>query len=231
MIRRVLERQWLHAIATVALLAGLAVSAGYEPVRAGAALGVGTPVWLWVAAGIAILHQAYVWICWRVELHGSLLTRWLGSRAFDVFAVGFAVLGVARVVALVVLAVANRGSLGVDPLIARALAGLALLPALYLFYSVHRWFGFRRAFGIDHFDPAYRSLPLVRRGIFRWTPNAMYTFGFLLLWAIALWFGSVAALAAALFNHLYVWVHYLATERPDMRRLYGTEPPAEPGRA
>jgi len=30
-----------------------------------------------------------------------------------------------------------------------------------------------------------------------------------------------AALAVALFNHLYIWVHYYATELPDMARIYG----------
>lgn len=93
--------------------------------------------------------------------------------------------------------------------------------ALYLFYSVHRYFGFRRAFGIDHFNASYRTMPFVRQGIFRYPSNGMYVFGFLLLWTAGLWFASVAGLAAALFNHFYIWVHYFATERPDMRRMYG----------
>ena len=56
-----------------------------------------------------------------------------------------------------------------------------VVPVLYLLISVRRYFTFRRAFGIDHFDPAYRILPMERRGIFRLSPNAMYVFGFLLL--------------------------------------------------
>ena len=95
------------------------------------------------------------------------------------------------------------------------------VPTVYLFYSVGRYFGFRRAFGIDHFDPAYRSMPMVRQGIFRYTSNGMYTFGFLILWIPALWFASSAALAVAAFSHLYIWVHYGCTELPDMRRIYG----------
>ena len=31
---------------------------------------------------------------------------------------------------------------------------------------------------------------------------------------------SAAALCLALFNHLYIWIHYFATERPDMQRIY-----------
>ena len=45
------------------------------------------------------------------------------------------------------------------------------------------------------------------------------------LWGIGtpawLWFASAAGLVAAAFNHLYIWVHYFATERPDMLRIYG----------
>ena len=48
----------------------------------------------------------------------------------------------------------------------------------------------------------------------------MYVFGFLLLWVPGLWWTSAAALLAALFNHFYIWVHYFATELPDIRRMY-----------
>jgi hypothetical protein len=56
----------------------------------------------------------------------------------------------------------------------------------------------------------------------------MYIFGFFILWVPGLWFASVAALSVALFNHLYIWVHYFSTELPDIRRIYA-EVPAEPG--
>jgi Phospholipid methyltransferase len=55
---------------------------------------------------------------------------------------------------------------------------------------------------------------------FRFTSNGMYVYGFLLLWVPALWWASAAALCVALFNHLYIWVHYFATERPDIDRIY-----------
>ena len=41
------------------------------------------------------------------------------------------------------------------------------------------------------------------------------------LWGIALFAGSLAALAAALFQHAYIWVHYYCTEAPDMALIYG----------
>jgi hypothetical protein len=103
----------------------------------------------------------------------------------------------------------------------KMLAVIVAVPAIYLFYSVRRYFGFQRAFGIDHFDETYRTLPLVRNGIFRFTSNGMYVFGFFLIWVPGLWWASAAAMWVALFNHLYIWVHYHSTERPDMRRIYG----------
>ena len=49
---------------------------------------------------------------------------------------------------------------------------------------------------------------------------AMYTFGFLILWVPGLIFFSKAALLAAGFNHIYIWVHYYTPELPDIRFLY-----------
>lgn len=217
----IFERQWLHALLLAGLLAGLAAVSHCDDFRSGQLWGATTPHWFWFAIALAVVHQVYVWLCWRAELHASWLTRILGTHAFPTYAVGFSVLGISRVVAVFILAVSNRDTLQVNPLVLKLLAIIALIPAAYLFYSVKRYFGFKRAFGIDHFDPGYRSLPFVRKGIFRYARNGMYAYGFLLLWVPAFWFGSLAALTAALFNHLYIWVHYFATELPDMKRIYG----------
>jgi protein-S-isoprenylcysteine O-methyltransferase Ste14 len=174
---------------------------------------------------VPVAHQVFVWFCWRTELHASLLTRALGRAAFTLYAVVFSLLGIARIVSVFLLAIANHGTAPGNPIMLKLLALILLIPALYLLHSVRRYFGFRRAFGIDHFDESYRSLPLVREGIFRYASNGMYAFGFLLIWFPGLWYASLAALAAALFNHLYIWVHYYCTERPDMVRIYGDAGP------
>jgi len=87
-------------------------------------------------------------------------------------------------------------------------------------YSVRRYFGMARAAGADHFFPQYREMALVKEGIFRFTENGMYIYAFLLFWAIAIGFDSSAALVVAAFSHAYIWVHFYATERPDMQYLY-----------
>ena len=99
---------------------------------------------------------------------------------------------------------------------------ILLLPGLYAMFSVKRYFGFARAAGGDHFDRSYRDLPLVRKGIFRYTSNGMYVYAFLLFWAIAVGFNSLAAVVVAAFSHAYIWVHFHATEKPDMEYLYGS---------
>lgn len=88
-------------------------------------------------------------------------------------------------------------------------------------YSVKRYFGMIRAAGADHFDPTYRTMPLVKEGMFRFTGNAMYIYAFLLFWAIAIGFNSSSALLVAAFSHLYIGVHFYCTEKPDMDFIYG----------
>ena len=64
-------------------------------------------------------------------------------------------------------------------------------------------------------------MAFVKPGIFRFTSNGMYVFGFSQLWVPGLRWGSAAALVVAAFNHIYIRVHYHATELPDIRRIYG----------
>ena len=68
-------------------------------------------------------------------------------------------------------------------------------------------------------------MPLGRQDAFAWTPNAMYTLAFLGLWSIALILRSHAGLIGAVFQHAYIWVHYLCTEEPDMEVLYARADP------
>jgi hypothetical protein len=220
-LRLIFERQWIHALFLMVSFFLLVEVSGFERVHAGQVWGVDTTVWFWIAVGIAVAHQSLVWFCWRTQLHGSLLTRTLGKWGFRVYAVAFSILGIARAVAVFLVAESNRDTLDVPTICLRLLALILALPTAYLFYSVKRYFGFKRALGLDHFDETYRSRPMVRKGIFRFTSNGMYVFGFLILWIPGLWYASMAALWVALFSHLYIWVHYFSTELPDMKRIYG----------
>ncbi len=220
-IKLILEKQGRHAFILAVLVLGIALATEMDEMSTGILWGLTTVQWYWIAVSIPILHQVFVWFCWRTQLHANLLSHMFGEYDFTIYTIGFSILGISRVFSVLILAVSNRGTLPGDPALFSVLAILALIPSLYLFYSVKRYFGFKRALGIDHFDESYRNLPLVREGIFRFTSNGMYVYGFLLLWAIALWYASIAALCVALFNHIYIWVHYYTTELPDMKKIYG----------
>ncbi len=196
------------------------VSRTSAPMQQGDFGGLSARAWLIMALAVPVLHQGYVWLVWRLELHTGKITDWLGEKGFTIYALGFSLLFAARFLTILGLAVANRNTLAVPPWLGLAVGGLLLAPTLYLLFSLHRYFGWQRAYGIDHFVSAYRFQPLVREGIFRYTANGMYVFGFLLFWIPGWVLRSQAALLAALFSHLYIWVHYYCTEKPDMQFIY-----------
>lgn len=182
--------------------------------------GIATFGWFWLAAFVPITHQVYVWWVWRFELFRQSFTLRLGLRAFDIYAGLFSLFFAGRLVTVILLAVSNRSTLSVSPELAWLAAAVIVPWVVYLCYSVGKYFTVRRAYGFDHFDPGFRE-PMVRQGIFRYSGNAMYIFGLMILYIPGLLLLSEAALIVALFNHLYIWVHYFCTERPDMDVIYG----------
>jgi len=183
---RVLEKQGYHLLSLGLLLSGVYLFSQGDFLE-GAFLGLSARTWLWLSILAPVIHQIYVVIFWRAELHYQLLTSWFGERAFFIWGLGFMVLFLAR-------------------------------------YSVLKYFGIDRALGRDHFQPRiYRDMPFVKKGIFQWSSNSMYLFGFLLLWVPGLLLLSKAGLLSALFSHMYIWVHYYFTELPDMKFIYNFE--------
>lgn len=216
----IFHRQPLHVALLVLLLVLVTLLSRLPGVTEGQLWGWPASTWFWAAVLTAVVHQGYVWLAWRFELHKGAFTRLLPRAGFQVFKAVFAVLGLSRLVVLP-LAVANRGSLRLPGLLQWGLAVVCLLLSGYLFYSVFRYFGIDRAAGADHFHPEARTWPLVQEGIFQHTSNGMYVFGFLLLWVPGLVFESSGALIVAGFHHVYIWVHYHCTEEPDMKVIYG----------
>jgi hypothetical protein len=183
-------------------------------------LGRPFPIAFWTAVAFPVLHQVFVWLTWRLELRSSTISKTVG---FGGYLAAFFMLFGGRFITLAILAWLDRGSLNLDPVIQAATTTVLALPGIYAMYSVHRYFGMTRAAGADHFEERYRSMPLVNAGIFRFTSNGMYLYAFFLFWAIAVGFNSMAALVVAAFSHAYIWVHYFATEKPDMDFLYTCE--------
>ena len=135
---RIFEYQPLHILALLLLLAGCFLATDIDGFTDGERLGLSTMTWFWLVVIDAVLHQGFVWFCWRFELHAGLLSRWFGKAAFPVYAVIFAILILLRPILITALAFANRGSLPLNGTLGGGLAILLALPALYLGYSVKR---------------------------------------------------------------------------------------------
>ncbi len=243
-IRRTLPRtaifrgQAQHAMLAVLLVAGALSLIGDGGADGGASGGMGSvglaglgagsgSLWGMDALGwarltirAALIHQVMVAIIWRLQLHFALMSRLFGRRALAVWGAMFLPFLAARPILLLLAGLADQGSLGGSRALQAALGLALLVPAIWGAHSVAKYFTIPRALGGDHFEDRYLNMPLVREGIFRYTPNAMYGVVFLGLWGIALLCGSRVALVLALFQHAYIWVHMYCTETPDMEVLY-----------
>jgi len=183
-----------------------------------------TILWFWLAITVPVVHQTYVLLIWRFELYKRTFSNRFGfKKAFQMYAAGFSLLFVSRLIVISFLALSSKNTLQINPLVAYSIAILITPVVLFLFYSVKKYFTIERAYGIDHFDKNYNE-PFVKKGIFKYTDNGMYVFGLMILYLPGLLLLSEAALLAALFNHVYIWVHYYFTERPDMVEIYGDTP-------
>ena len=214
------KKQGWRFLSLFVLLAGVTFLARSEILN-GQLWGISTQAWLWIAISVPVIHQIFVWLFWRLELHYGLITRWFGQNGFPIYKIGFTILFAARPISILLVGISNHDTLTCPSALMYAVAVLLLILGMYTMYSVVHYFGMDRAYGIDHFDSSYRDKPFVKQGMFKYTDNAMYKFGFLILWSIALFTLSKAALLAVVFNHIYIWVHFYFTELPDIRRIYG----------
>ena len=179
-------------------------------------LEVGALGWFMIAMSIPIIHQAYVWICWRSELCWKLISNTIGFKGYVIL---FFILIISRLSAIV-LCFVDYGSLYKPGWLAWTLGLILFIPGAYTMYSVKKYFGFLRAAGADHFDPKYKSLPFENRGIFKWTPNAMYVFAIGIPFSFAVATGSQSMFIVAIYTYISIWLHYFCTEKPDIAIIY-----------
>ncbi len=212
-------RQIWHLLA-LAVLVPVTWAFAAPAVGQGAFLGIKAPAWFWLSVGVPILHQLIVWIVFRLQLGWAALTKVFGRADLFVWGMLFLPFIIARPLLLLGLARATRSSLALPGPLSFVLGVGLLLPALYTGWSVIRYFGLLRALVGDHFRIRFRKMPLVKKGAFKYSQNAMYAFAFFLLWSIALFHQSQPALSVALFQHAYIWAHYYCTEKPDMEIIY-----------
>lgn len=216
----IVQGQFQH-LAIVALMALGAGSLLANPTDAPKFLFLTSYDWAIVSIGLAIVHQIIVAVVFRLQLYRNFMTNLLGERDMQIWAAIFMPLLAARPISLIII-----GWTGITPItnmrIPEMVLGFGLIAlAIWAMHSVLVHFTLRRALGGDHFRDEIANMPLVNKGAFKYTNNAMYGVVFLGLWGIALAFGSWNALVVAFFQHSYIWVHMYCTEDPDMRRIYG----------
>ncbi|GAB6090665.1 methyltransferase [Spirochaeta dissipatitropha] len=209
-----------HLLMAFLMSSGAIYLAG-PALNTGSFMGLTDQSWMYLMIAVVLTHQLIVALVFRAQLMYQVLSRIFGSLDLLVWGFVFLPLLALRPLTLVGLSRASDTGIGIPRWISLPLGLLLLIPGLYALWSVFRHFGLQRALGGDHFRRRFLDMPMVRAGIFRFSSNAMYTFAFLLLWAIALLLDSRAALAGAAFQHAYIWVHWYCTEEPDMRLLYG----------
>ena len=114
-------------------------------------LGIRALDWFVIAMTIPLIHQIYVWICWRSELCWKTISSTIGFKGYVVL---FFILIISRLSAIV-LCFVDYGSLYKPGWFAWILGLILFIPGAYTMYSVKKYFGFLRAAGADHFDPKY----------------------------------------------------------------------------
>ena len=184
-------------------------------------LSISSNTWFWLSVGFTIFHQIIVWIVFRLQLGWATLTKIFKSYDQYIWAIIFLPLLISRPIFMIGLANSTSNTLSISKSILIIIGIILLIPALYTLWSVIKYFKIMRALGGDHFRVSYRKMPMVNKGAFKYSSNAMYSYAFLLLYSIALFKTSQPALFVAIFQHIYIWIHYYCTEKPDMDIIYG----------
>ncbi len=129
--------QAVHALFLIILLP-IAWALAAPALGDGRWLRLADTTWFWIAVGVPVVHQLYVWIAWRAQLRWETFTGLFGRADFAVYGVVFYVLLALRPVVIAGISEADTGSLALSRGAASGLAILVLLPSLYTALSVQR---------------------------------------------------------------------------------------------
>ncbi len=224
MLKNIFEKQEWHFVLLALLVVSVNAVMNFFPFYfLGQFWGLSAVTWLWIGIIAAFLHQVYMMVIWRTQLETGWLTTNLPPIGYTAYYIDSTMILVARLGAIILAAIANRDSF-IFPDPARLITALILaVPFVLTAYSVARYYGYKRLAGAEHFELSYRETGWVRKGIFQLVPNAVYVLGPLGFYIPGILLASPASLLLALFNHIYIWIHYYCTALPDLKRIYGPE--------
>jgi len=182
-------------------------------------LGISAKSWFLFSMITPLLHQGYVWLCWRSELCWKTISKTIGFKGYVLIFFPIAILRFSSVG----LCFADYGTWFTPGWIAWGISVPIFVLFVYTMYSVKKYFGLMRATGIDHFDLSYKDKPFEKRGIFKWSPNAMYALAIPIFFGFAISAGSKAMFVFAVYTYIGIWLHYFCTEKEDFKVIYGND--------
>jgi len=107
-------------------------------------LGISAKNWFLFSMLTPLLHQGYVWLCWRSELCWKTISRTIGFKGYVLI---FFIVSILRFFS-VGLCFADYGTWFTPGWIAWSMSVLIFIPFVYTMYSVKKYFGFMRATGL-----------------------------------------------------------------------------------
>jgi hypothetical protein len=220
-MKQILQYQGYHLLAFFLLTGLLYCTAWAYPDGETRIVKLSTSQWIWFSWIFAGIFQYWVAFFWRLELYGGRISAWMGSVGFPFYRIGYIVFGLLRLLPLIPIAMTSRNTVSVPVWISLPFLVVTIPLSLWDLYCATVYFGVTRASGADHFNPAYRSANLEKRGIYKYIPDVIYTVVLLAMYHPGLVWQSAQGLITAAVHHAFVWVHYFCTEKPDMREIYG----------
>ena len=95
-------------------------------------IGISALGWFMIAMSIPIIHQAYVWVCWRSELCWKTISKTIGFKAYAII---FFILGLSRFSAIV-LCFVDYGSLYKPGILAWVISIILFIPGIYTMFQL-----------------------------------------------------------------------------------------------
>ncbi len=218
MIKRLIRYQDWHLV-LLALLVSLALTATNRMPHlfAGETLGLSAAAWLWMGVAAAILHQVYITVVWRVQQETRWLTNNLPRLGYAAYLADFTILLAARLAGALLTSIANRGYMDLSGTIRIAAPVIIVVVLLaYIFPGPASGY-FKQLAGTGHFNAATKSASPPEQGREKYGDAGMYILLPLAFYIPGLFYASPAGLLLALFNHLYILIHYFCTVHPDTR--------------
>ena len=180
--------------------------------------------WIWLTLGCHLLARiAYVGFVWiglaRQQARGWWTGRWGIEGGFGRFRRGAAIVMAIDAVSFVALCLVGRNTLpGIVPRVpAIAIGALLVLLGVGTKLWAARTLGDKAYYWYNFFAPVGPVAAAVT-GPYRYLQNPMYTVGYLQTYGFALVTGSLAGLAASLFDQAAILVFHWRVERTHFER-------------